>query len=193
MTAPGMVASTINETNEMAGIKSLFVNVEMSTTNTKLSPVIDLQRASAYVIQNRLNSPTSGNTPDFVSDTTKTGTSTAGVYLTRPIVLENNSTALDIRLTANIRSSSEIKLFFRTSGASEVRKIEDLSWIPFNTDGSADTAVNPSENDSTFKEHKYSVSGLTDFTSFQIKIVMKGTVSSYAPRIKDMRGIALAI
>ena len=192
-TSPKMVASGINETNEMSGLKSLYVNVEMSSTNTKLSPLIDLQRISAYTIQNRLNNPTSGNTPDFVDDTSPTGSSTAGVYLTRPIVLENNSTSLDIRLSANVRSSSLIRLYYRTSGGSETRKIEDINWLPFNSDGSEDISIPPAEDDNTFREYKYSVSGLNDFTSFQIKIVMKGTISSYPPICKDMRGIALAI
>ena len=192
-TSPKMVASQINETNEMNGLKSLYVNVEMSSSNTKLSPLIDLQRVSAYTIQNRLNSPTTGNTPDFVADTTPTGTSTAAVYLTRPIVLENNSTSLDIRLSANVRSSSQIRLYYRTSGGAETRKIEDINWLPFNSDGSEDITIAPAEDDLTFREYKYSASGLNDFTSFQIKIVMKGTISSYPPIVKDMRGIALAI
>ena len=192
-TSPKMVASQINETNEMNGLKSLYVNVEMSSSNTKLSPLIDLQRFSAYTIQNRLNSPTTGNTPDFVADTTPTGTSTAAVYLTRPIVLENNSTSLDIRLSANVRSSSQIRLYYRTSGGAETRKIEDINWLPFNSDGSEDITIAPAEDDLTFREYKYSASGLNDFTSFQIKIVMKGTISSYPPICKDMRGIALAI
>ena len=192
-TSPKMVASQINETYEMSGLKSLYVNVQMETTNTKLSPLIDLQRVSAYTIQNRLNSPTSGNTPDFVADTAPTGTSTAGVYLTRPIVIENNSTSLDIRLSANVRSSSQIRLYYRTSGGSETRKIEDINWLPFNSDGSEDTIIAPAEDDDTFREYKYTASGLNDFTSFQIKIVMKGTISSYPPICKDMRGIALAI
>ena len=45
----------------------------------------------------------------------------------------------------------------------------------------------------SFKEHKFSVADLPEFTSFQIKIVMKGTVASYPVRIKDFRAIALAI
>ena len=49
-----MVASGINETNEMAGGKSLFVAMQMSSTNANLSPVIDLQRVNSFVISNRL-------------------------------------------------------------------------------------------------------------------------------------------
>ena len=53
--------------------------------------------------------------------------------------------------------------------------------------------VTPAESANEFKEYKYSASGLSEFTAFQIKIVMKGTNSALAPRIKDLRGIALAV
>ena len=39
--------------------------------------------------------------------------------------------------------------------------------------------VEPSKDDETFREHKFSVSDLPSFTSFQLKIVLKGTISSY--------------
>lgn len=191
-TSPQMVASAINETNEMSGSKSLFLNLTLSTTSTKLSPVLDVKRISMVAVQNRLNNPTAGNTPNFVSDTAATGTSSAAVYCTRPITLENESTALDVRLTQNVRSSSSVEVYFRITGAEEVRNINDLAWVPFNGDGSEDTTVTPAENENVFKEYKYSASGLNTFTAFQIKIVMKGSISSYPPIIRDLRGIALA-
>ena len=167
--------------------------MEFSTTNTKLSPVLDTQRMSAFTITNRLNDPTSGNTPDYVADTASTGTSTAAVYLTKPIILENSSTSLDIRLTQNVRSSSNVKVYYRVLGPEDERKIEDITWTAFNGDGSEDTTVTPAEDDTTFKEYKYSVSSVHDFTSFQIKITMTGSISSYPPVIRDMRAIALAV
>ena len=187
-----MVASSINETNEMSGNKSLFVNCSLTTTNTKVSPVIDLQRTSAFTIQNRLNQPSSSDV-NYVADTTNVGTSSAAVYLTKPVILENPTTALDIRLTQNVRSSSSVEVYFRTSSSEEARNIDDLSWIPFNTTGAEDTTVTPAEDNETFKEYKYSTTGLNEFTAFQLKIVMKGTNSSYPPVIKDLRGIALAV
>ena len=192
-TVPNAVMSEINETNEMSGNKSFWTILEFSTTNTKLSPVLDTQRLSAFTISNRLNNPTSSNTPSYVADTANTGTSSAAVYLTKSINLENTSTSLDVRLSQNVRSSSNVKVYFRVSGPDEVRNIEDLNWVPFNSDGSEDTTVTPAEDDTTFKEYKYSASDIHDFTSFQIKIVLTGTVSSYPPIVKDMRAIALAV
>ena len=65
---PQAVLSQPNETNRLGGQKSFYTIFELSSTNTKLSPVIDLARNSVFCIANRLNSPTSSNTPNFVAD-----------------------------------------------------------------------------------------------------------------------------
>jgi len=261
-TEPRLVASEINETNEMSGSKSFVHNITISSTNSKLSPVIDLKRVNAFAISNRLNNPTvsatntftgdgsttdftlsstpsdvhilavtksgkklspvtdftvsgttltmtsapaSGarviakvtNTVDYVDDIAVEGGSSAGSYITKSINLANASTALDIRVAASVRSTSSIKAYFRLSGGEETRRIEDIEFTPFNTDGSSDSSVAPSQGDQVldtdFKEYKFSASSLPEFTSFQIKIVFRGTNSAYTARLKDFRGIALAV
>ena len=195
MTSPGMIASSINETNEMSSSKSYTTKLTLWTPTglDTLSPVIDTKRMSLILIQNRLNNPVSGTTPDFTAETTNTGGSSAAQYITKPVTLENASTALDIRITANVRSTSAVKLYYRTTGAEDVRKLGDVAWIGFNSDGTPDSAVVPSEDNTTFKEHKWSASSIPAFTAFQLKTVMTGTNSSYPPKLKDMRGIALAV
>jgi len=103
-----------------------------------------------------------------------------------------SSTSLEVDLL-KCKSSAEVEVYFRGTSAEEVRDIKDLSWTPFNGDGSEDTTVAPAESNNQFKEYKYSASAISDFTAFQIKIVMKGTNSAHAPRVKDLRGIALAV
>ena len=259
---PKLVAGDINQTNEMSGSKSIVFNLTMSSTNSNLSPVIDLKRVNAFAISNRLNNPTvsstdtftgdgsttaftlsgspssvhllaikkdgkklqpiddftvsgttltmdsapaSGskvvakltNTVDFEEDTATEGGSSSGSYITKPINLSNASTALDVRLAASVRSTSSIKVFFRLSGGEETRRIEDIPYTAFNTDGSPDTAVDPSNGDAVldldFKDYKFSASTLPEFTSFQIKIVFNGTVSALPARLKDFRALALAV
>ena len=192
-TSPQYVCSRVNELQELNGALSLITQLSLTSSNTKLSPVVDLARISAVTVQNRLNNPTSTNHPDFVADTEPSGSSTAAIYCTRPIKLDNLTTALDVRLTSNIRGSSEVEVYYRISGGEETRKLDDLNWIPFNTTGQEDTPVAKSENSSDFKEYKYSASSISEFNTFQIKIAMKGTNSSYPPRISDMRAIALAV
>ena len=187
------MASDINQTNEMSGSKSLFNTYEISSTIDNVSPVIDLARRSIFCTQNRLDSPTSSNHPEFVAETKNVGGSSSSAYITRPIELDNESTALDIRLSANIRSTSSVELYYRVSGGSETRKIDDIDFRPFNSTGASDSTVPPAEDYETFSEYKYSVDGLEGFTSFQLKAVLKGTNSVYPPRLKDLRGIALAL
>ena len=193
LTAPHIVASAINETNEMSGSKSLSFTLSMTTPSDHISPVIDTSRLSAHLIRNRLYSPVSGTTPNFVADTANTGGSGPAQYITRPVILENESSSIDVRISAHVPSTSEVEMFYRLSNADDARKMGDLAWIPFNDDGSPDKAVPPSDDDVTFREHQYSASGLTTFTAFSLKIILKGTSSSYPPRVKDMRGIALAV
>jgi hypothetical protein len=261
-TVPRMVASGINETNEMSGSKSFVANLTLSSSNANLSPVIDLQRVNVFAISNRLNNPTvsstdtftgdgstvaftlsgtpssvhllsikkdgkkltpvvdftvSGttltlgtapasnskviakitNTVDYEDDTATEGGSSAGSYITKPINLANASTALDVRVAASVRSTSSIKMFYRLSGGEETRRIEDIPYTPFNSDGTSDTTVAPSDGDvvldTDFKEYQFTTSGEHDFTTFQIKIVFTGTNSAYTARIKDLRAIALAV
>ena len=73
---------------------------------------------------------------------------------------------------------------FRKDIAKKDRKWEKLE---------EDTTVTPASNDTQFSEYKFTASGLTGFDAFQIKIVMKGSNQAFPPRIKDMRGIALAL
>ena len=148
---------------------------------------------SLFLIQNRFNNPISGTTPDFVAETVNTGGSSAAQYMTRPVILKDDATALDIRISANVRSSSTVRMYYRTTSAEDARKLGDVDWIGFNSDGTPDSAVTPSEDGVSFKEHQYSASSIPAFSAFQLKVVLTGTNSSYPPLIKDMRGIALAV
>ena len=193
-TTPQMVVSEINETNEMNSSKSFVTIMTMTTANTKVSPILDLARSSLIAIMNKLNSPTASNTTDFVADTAATGGSSAASYITRTASITNPATAFDIRIDANVRGSSEMEVYYRTTGPEDdSRTLDTVSWTPFNTAGEEDALVTPAEDDTTFQEYQYTASDLPEFTAFQLKIVMKGTNSAYPPVIRDLRSIALAV
>jgi len=192
-TTPQMIASSINETNKMNESKSLFLTCNLVTTNTNVSPVIDTTRVSIVAVQNRLNDPTVSNTPNFIDDTTAVGTSCSSVYVTRPVTLANLSTALNITLTSNIRSGASVRVYYRTTDSTQVKNINTISWIPFNVDGSEDIKVVDASNSNIFKDYTYSNNGITGFTAFQIKVVLKGSNSAQPPVVSALRGIALAL
>lgn len=68
-TAPCVIGSAINESASiLAGAKSLEVTAMLKTANKNISPVIDIQRLSAILVSNKINSPTLANTNVAVID-----------------------------------------------------------------------------------------------------------------------------
>ena len=118
----------------MSGSKSLAlaITIKTPTGSDNISPVIDTSRLSCHLIRNHLFNPVSGTTADFVADTAKSGGSSAAKYITRPIILANESTALDVRISAYIPGTSEVEMYFRLSNADDARNMRDLIWTPFN-------------------------------------------------------------
>jgi len=202
---PYMVASDVNETLENGGTKSLKLNISLSSENVDVSPVVDMGRTTFLATANRLNSI------DVITDvypqdlydqsTDPIGDDNSAIYLTKKITLENPATALKVALAAYRHSSAEIELYYKILRSDDASEFDDLSYEPFNVDGSPDVAVKSSTNKNNFQDYEYTA-GVTDdglgtpldeFISFQIKIVMKGTNTAEPPRIKDLRAIALAI
>ena len=100
----------------MSGSKSLAlaISIKTQTGDDNISPIIDTSRLSCHLIRNQIIcNPTSGTTPDFVAETAKRGGSGPAKYITRPVILANESTALDVRLSAYIPGTSEVEVFYR--------------------------------------------------------------------------------
>ena len=200
-----MIASPINETNEMGGAKSYNTDLTLKSPLANLSPVVDSKRASWVSVGNRINNIDSASdlasNLTFVASTEPEGDSNAAIYVTKKVVLENPATAIKILLTGHRPATSEIKVLFKALGAQDSVDFDDLDYEFFNTDGSPDRFVNPSLDQDDFQEYEYS-SGVTDdgigtpldeFIAFSIKIVMQGTNMSEPPRLKDLRALALAL
>lgn len=59
--APRVIASEANENYLLSGNKSLTMSVNLSSTNSSLSPVLDTHRLSLVAINNRINKPSHAN------------------------------------------------------------------------------------------------------------------------------------
>lgn len=192
------VLSTINETSHLAGEKSLIYRISMATFNSNISPVLDLQRVNLFAINNRLNSPLS-TLDTYIPETAGQGGSAVAKYITKEVVLNNPSTAIDLRLSASVYSSSSIEVYYKLRITEDSRLLSDIPFAQFaptnNPPNSEDRSQSPyNENyKKDFSEYKFFAEGLQEFTSFQIKIVMKGSNPAYPPRITDLRAIALAL
>ena len=204
MGVSNMVASQINETNELAGANSLFIPLTLGSTNENLSPVIDVDRLSAILIANKINSITGSSgvfpTTDYVTNEAPDGDQNAFIYITKKIALESPATAIKVIFSAHKHNSATIKTLFKTLRSDDASDFDELGYTFFNTTGTTDVEVGSSLEDNDFQEYVYTA-GVTDdgigtplpeFIQFAIKIVGQGTNAAEPIRIKDFRAIALA-
>jgi hypothetical protein len=206
--SPRVIASKVNETNyltDLPGNKSLNVNAFMATTDSRISPAIDLSNNSLVLISNRINSPVS----DYANDprvNTISDDPNLFTYISNRISLESPASSIKILLDAYLHNASDLRAFF---------SIEDSNvFVPFpgyanidtngsiidarNSDGSSDKKMlkqdrfinNPSISD--FKEYSFTVDLNESFKQFRVKLIGTSENQSFVPIIRNLRVIALA-
>ena len=197
-----IIASPINETNELSGAKSLFLDLKLETGNTNVSPVIDLDRCSINAIGNVVNNVDSASDVNetFFASTEPEGDNNAAIYMTKKIALETPATALKVFFAGNKVGTSDIKVLFKILRSDQADDFDDIGYQFFNTTGIPDSTTATSLQRDDFQEYLYTA-GVTDdgigdslpeFIAFSIKIVLQATNAAEPPRIKDLRAIALA-
>ena len=193
---PKLIASQINETNELQGSKSMFLDLNMTSTKENLSPIVDLDKKSIVAFSNRLNNIDSSSdvfpTTSFVGATEPEGDSNEAIYCTKRVTLETPATALKLLHTAVRFSGAEIQVMYKILRSDDASDFDEIGWRFFNTSGGPDTVANESTTSDDFIEYEYSANDLEEFIAFAIKIRMQGINSAEPPRIKDLRAIALA-
>jgi hypothetical protein len=174
---------------------SFDLRLQLATNDTKVSPVIDLQRTTIQGQENIIDeqdaaSTTNKNIPiTFVAETDATRGSSAAKHITRTVVLEEPAVGIKILFAANRPAAANFRVFFKTGVADD--DLNDFAYTEVleNTSNPAD------EIQSVFREYEYLAGGqvgnLDAFTQYQIKIVMESTNSSKIPLIRDLRAIAL--
>ena len=131
----------------------------------------------------------------------------ASTYVSNLIQLDNPATDLTVEFAAYRRSSSDIRVFFKTiaEGSSENSMDVDFELFPgfdnidqngkiiniSNNSGRPDDKITSSVG-AEFKDYSFSSRELPPFTKFQIKIDMVGTDQAKPPLIKELRAIAVA-
>jgi hypothetical protein len=209
-----LICSNINETNNFTGLnlpgnKSLNLQLDLETVDTRVSPVIDSQRINAIFVSNRVNSVITNYAEDSrVNDPLRDPTSFQ--YISKEILVENPATSLKVILSAYINEYSDIRVFYAISD----KEGFDPIFVPFpgysnldfrgrvidpkNNDGTSDSLVSKSQSfefDSSlldFKEYTFTADELPSFKSYRIKFVGTSTNQTYPPRIKEFRTISLA-
>jgi hypothetical protein len=207
-----LICSKVNEDEKLTNVignKSMQMRVNLSTVDSRISPVIDGQRVTAILTSNRVNDVIS----DYASDSRVNGVltdPTACQYISKEIKLENSATSIKILLSAHINPFSDIRAFYAIGNRdgfnpvfvpfpgwqnlderSRVIAFEDSNGQPDIFTAKASTFGFDSGS-IEYKEYAFTADKLPSFRSYRIKFVLTSTSQVYVPRVKDLRVIALA-
>jgi hypothetical protein len=205
--SPRLIGSRVNEISYLQnypGFKSFTMEMVLSTTDTKVSPMIDLDRVNIITSMNRIDTPVS----DFLSDPRVNSLYDdphAAIYLSKILRLEKGADTLKVTFELFIDSSNDIRVMYRLLRSDTPDSQQLFEFFPGydnltpdgnvidpkNNNGKPDRRSIISSSSSDFKTLEFTAKDLPTFTGFQIKIVMAGTNQSMVPKIKDFRALAL--
>ena len=130
-----MVCSDVNETNELSGLSSMFLDLTFTTISDNLTPVLDIDRMSVITTANILDKiESSGDiypTTDYIPSTHPHGDNNSAIYITKKVALENPATALKVLFDANRPASTEIKVLHKILPAASSDDFDDLGYVFF--------------------------------------------------------------
>ena len=205
-----MVASEENENQflnatQFPGNKSLTLDLTLGTTDSNVSPLIDIEESSLSIEHYRMSQPIVG-----VAYTTDNRVNSniddphTFIHVTNKVELLQSASDLKIILDAYRPADSEIRVLYKVFRNDSPD--EDQVWNLFpgytNLDvngnvknqaynnGLSDKLVSSSLSNQ-YLEYQYTMNDIEDFTAFAIKIVCSGTNQASTPIIKNLRAIAL--
>ena len=209
LTSVRMVASEVNEDDKLTTLpnsKSFTTAIVLNTTDTNLSPIIYTDNSITEFRLSRLNSPisdytTSNSVNSLLFDPH------AAVYVSNTVNLTQASTSLKVIFDAYRHESADFRVLYSLIKADSSEVTQEFELFPgydnltltstgldvinaANNSGRSDVFV-PASLEDEYLEYEYTANNLDLFTGYTIKIVMSGTNQAYAPRIKNLRTIAI--
>ena len=206
-----MVASEANQNEYLTSLprkKSFTTAIVFNSNdpNSALSPILNLNQARTEFNLSRLNKPIG----DYSSDNRVNSIlfdPHASVYYSNINTLKNPASGLKVIIAAERPGDSDFRVLYTTikADSSEISQSYELfpgyNNLKETTEGFL--VVDESKNsglpdrkvkaslDGEFLEYEFTVENLDLFTGYGIKIVMNSTDQAQAPRLADLRVIAL--
>ena len=204
--SPRIIASKQNELDKLVdfeGRKSFTLQTFLSTEDSKVSPMIDLDRVNMITIMDRLNSKIKDYATDRRVNSLNSDPS-AAIYLSKIVNLEKSADGLKVMFDAYRHATNDIRVLyriFRIDAPPQYQLFElfpgfdnlDSNGNPIDVaknNGKPDRRILSSATNTDYKEYEFNAKNLPQFNGFQIKIVMSGTNYAYVPKIRDLRAIA---
>lgn len=200
-----IICSKENEKNNLQtlpGNKSLTLEMNLSTQDPKVSPMIDLDRVNLIAIMNRIDTPISDFTLDpRVNELTRDPNS--AIYVSKIIKLDKASDSLKVLFDAYRHPTNDIRVLYRLLRNDSPTSQQYYELFPGYDNLNNGLVINPSKNNgkpdryvaasttaNDFGSYEFTAKNLALFNGFQIKIIMNGTNQAFVPAIRDLRVIA---
>lgn len=176
---------------------SFNLRAQFRTSDDAISPIIDLDRLTVIAIENEVNDsantnlgdPTYNGELEPLAFTPANGGALAR-YISRIVTLEPGfeSTDFKVFVTANKPIETDIQVFVKVQPPEEEADFATKRYTQLQP-----VANVISENEDDFREIKYElpVEFSEPFNRFAVKITLYSTNTSVAPRVRDMRAIAV--
>ena len=205
------IGSKVNEVEFLnstgfEGQKSLTLELTLSSTDSKVSPIIDIDQIFLNVTTSLINQPV--GITSYASDprvNSNLEDPHAFVYTSKKINLAQTASSIKAFVSCNRDSSADVRMLYKIFRRDVPD--EDQVWElfpgynnldvngnvinPDNNDGRSDLNV-PSSVQDEFREYSFTVDDLPTFNGFAIKIVATTTNQAQPPVISQLRAIALA-
>ena len=212
--SPRLICSDINEQEfitESPGGKSFTMEFLMNSTDSRVSPVIDLIKVSTILTSNLINSPVGvNNDSDYANEDNVRSLyddKHETVYISKSVRLKIPANSIKVLLSASHTDTNDIRVLYRIFREDSSETSQNYELFPgyknyrvdgqgikrvidnSQNDGSSDSKVE-FNSDGSFRDYEYSVDDLPDFTAFSIKIVMAGENQAIPPLVRQLRAIA---
>ncbi len=208
--SPRIIASKINENTYLSDLpanKSLNLNLNLSTSDSRVSPTVDLSNNSLVLISNKVNNPITNYSEDFRVNTIDEDPNLF-TYISNQIILQNPASSIKLIFDAYVHNDSDIRALYSTGennnvfvlfpGYSNINPTTQTTIDAVNNDGTPDIKMvkqdrfisNTSPSD--FKEYTFTANLPTSFRQFRIKLIGTSQNQAYVPIIRNLRAIALA-
>ena len=195
--------------------------IRLFSTNSRVSPAIDIQRTYMVNVENEVNADQTNEAtvyiPGRVSSNTAGGSAKAR-YITGVIDIKDGQDAEDIKviLDAYTPPSSNVNVYYKVLNREDNETFGDRGYVLMN-DVTSNVIVSSVDNRFDFKEREYDVPDFDDtykngantttgvlnytnssgvqfagFKKFAIKIVLTATDTTNPPKVRNFRAIALS-
>lgn len=204
-----LVCSEENQNEYLTNLpnkKSFTTTIKFETSDSNLSPILNLDHAFTEFYSYRLNNPIS----DYAKDSRVNSVAKdphSSVYYSNPIKLRNPASTLKVILSAEKPVGTDFRVLYKLikSDSSEVEQSFNLFPGYTNLTQSKDGLIVVDEGNNSglsdrkidssvegeFLEYEFTAENLDLFTGFVIKIVSSSTNQAKTVRINDLRCIAI--